>query len=159
MRFKPPGLQLSGSVICASAVSKRRAQGIYAVLERGYQADAAIYLHPAESGAGLADIKARASGLMYFASRSVGSRRIHPEPTHTPFYHLAVNPLDKAWLAYRALTELAEERAQRVHHPAYDAIGRATNLHISHIAAGGRGAPGARGRGSDHDGFGGVSAR
>ena len=60
------GLELSGDVICASAVSKRRAQGIYAVLERGYATDAAIYLHPAESGAGLGDIKARASGLMYF---------------------------------------------------------------------------------------------
>ena len=66
------GLRLSGPVICASAVSKRRAQGIYAVLERGYQADAAIYLHPAESGAGLGDIKARASGLMYFRITVVG---------------------------------------------------------------------------------------
>ena len=136
------GLQLSGSVICASAVSKRRAQGIYAVLERGYQADAAIYLHPAESGAGLADIKARASGLMYFRIGVAGQPPETSEPTHTPFYHLAVNPLDKAWLVYRALAELAEARAQRVQHPAYSAIGRATNLHISHIAAGDGARPG-----------------
>lgn len=136
------GLQLSGSVICASAVSKRRAQGIYAVLERCYWADAAIYLHPAESGAGLADIKARASGLMYFRITLTGQPPDTSEPTHTPFYHLAVNPLDKAWLVYRALAELAEQRAQRVHHPAYYAIGRATNLHISHIAAGDGARPG-----------------
>ncbi len=129
-------LQLAGDVICASAVSKRRAQGIYAVLERGYQADAAIYLHPAESGAGLSDIKARASGLMTFRITVSGQPPDTSEPTHTPFYHLATNPIDKAWLVYRALAELAEARAQRVQHPAYAEIGRATNLHISHIAAG-----------------------
>ena len=60
------GMTLSGQVICASTVSKRRAQGIYAVLEKGYHADAAIYLHPAESGEGLGDIKSRASGIVRF---------------------------------------------------------------------------------------------
>ena len=135
-------LQLAGDVICASAVSKRRAQGIYAVLERGYQADAAIYLHPAESGAGLGDIKARASGLMYFRITVSGQPPDTSEPTHTPFYHLAVNPIDKAWLVYRALAELAADRAQRVQHPAYADIGRATNLHISHIEAGNAARPG-----------------
>lgn len=136
------GLNLSGDVICASAVSKRRAQGIYALLERGYQADAAIYLHPAESGAGLGDIKARASGLMYFRITVSGQPPHTSEPTHSPFYHLAVNPIDKAWLVYRALAELAEERAKRVQHPAYAEIGRSTNLHISHIAAGNSARPG-----------------
>ncbi len=136
------GLNLSGDVICASAVSKRRAQGIYALLERGYQADAAIYLHPAESGAGLGDIKARASGLMYFRITVSGQPPHTSEPTHTPFYHLAVNPIDKAWLVYQALTGLAEERAQCVYHPAYADIGRSTNLHISHIAAGDGARPG-----------------
>lgn len=140
--LRAAGLQLSGNVICASAVSKRRAQGIYAVLERGYTADAAIYLHPAESGAGLGDIKARASGLMYFRITVSGQPPDTSEPTHTPFYHLATNPIDKAWLVYRALTELADERAQRVQHPAYADIGRATNLHISHIEAGDAARPG-----------------
>ena len=136
------GLKLSGQVICASAVSKRRAQGIYAVLERGYHADAGIYLHPAESGAGLGDIKARASGLMYFRITVRGQPPETSEPTHTPFYHLAINPIDKAWQVYHALTELAEQRAGRVHHPAYDEIGRSTNLHISHIQAGNATRPG-----------------
>ena len=136
------GFKLSGQVICASAVSKRRAQGIYAVLERGYHADAGIYLHPAESGAGLGDIKARASGLMYFRITVRGQPPETSEPTHTPFYHLAINPIDKAWLVYHALTELAEQRAGRVHHPAYDEIGRSTNLHISHIQAGNATRPG-----------------
>jgi len=129
-------LRLSGQVICASTVSKRRAQGIYAVLEQGYHADAAIYLHPAESGAGLSDIKARSSGTLQFRLAVRGQPPETSEPTHTPFYHRAINPIDKAWLVYHALTALAEQRAQQVHHPAFDKIGRSTNLHISHIHAG-----------------------
>ena len=136
------GLKLSGQVICASTVSKRRAQGIYAVLERGYQADAAIYLHPAESGEGLGDIKARASGMMRFRITVHGQLPETGEPTHTPFSHLGINPIDKAWLVYHALTELDEQRAQQVNHPAYDEIGRSTNLHITHIQAGDASRPG-----------------
>ena len=136
------GLKLSGRVICASAVSKRRGQGIYAVLERGYHCDASIYLHPAESGAGLRDIKARSSGYMQFRITVRGQAPETSEPTHTPFYHLAINPIDKAWLIYHALSELAEVRAGRVHHPAYDEIGRSTNLHVSHIQAGDAARPG-----------------
>ena len=130
------GLQLSGQVICASTVSKRRAQGIYAVLERGYQADAAIYLHPAESGEGLGDIKSRASGLLRFRITVPGQLPETGEPTHTPFSHLSINPIDKAWLVYHAITELDEQRAKQVRHPAYDDIGRSTNVHITHIEAG-----------------------
>ena len=130
------GMTLSGQVICASTVSKRRAQGIYAVLEKGYHADAAIYLHPAESGEGLGDIKSRASGIVKFRITVPGQLPDTGEPTHTPFSHLAINPIDKAWLVYHAITKLDEQRAQQVHHPAYEEIGRSTNLHITHIEAG-----------------------
>ena len=130
------GLALSGQVTYASAVSKRRAQGIYAVLENGCQADAGVYLHPAESGAGLSDIKSRASGLLRFRITVQGQLPATSEPTHTPFAHLAINPIDKAWLIHRAIAELDERRAQRVQHPAYAGHGRSTNLHITHIEAG-----------------------
>ena len=136
------GVELAGSVVYASAVSKRRAQGIYAVLEKGYRADAGVYLHPAESGAGLADIKSRAAGLLRFRITVPGKLPDTSEPTHTPFAHLAVNSIDKAWLVCRALAQLDEQRAQRIHHPAYDEIGRSTNLHITHIEAGDAGRPG-----------------
>ena len=152
------GLSLSGPVICASAVSKRRAQGIYAVLERGYQADAAIYLHPAESGAGLGDIKARASGLMYFRITVSGQPPDTSEPTHTPFYHLAVNPIDKAWLVYRALAELAEERAQRVRITRLTPRSAARPTCTFRISRPGMGAPGSCGGGSDYDGLGHIPA-
>jgi acetylornithine deacetylase len=129
-------LRLLGDVTIASTASKRRAQGIYAVLERGYSADAAIYLHPAESGAGLGDIKAISSGILQFRITVTGQPPPTTEPTHTPFYHQAINPIDKAWIIYHALTELAEQRAQQVHHPAFAQIGRSTNLNIAHINSG-----------------------
>ena len=136
------GLKMSGEVIWASTVSKRRAQGIYAVLERGYLADAAIYLHPAESGEGLGDIKSRASGILRFRLTVHGQLPETGEPTHTPFSHLSINPIDKAWLVYHAITELDEQRAKQVRHPAYDDIGRSTNVHITHIEAGDAARPG-----------------
>ena len=134
--IRSAGLSLPGKVVYASTVSKRRAQGIYAVLERGYHADAAMYIHPAESGQGLSDIKLRASGMLRFRITLRGQLPDTGEPTHTPFSHLSVNPIDKAWLVYRAVAELDEERAGRIHHPAYAEIGRSTNLHITHIEAG-----------------------
>ncbi len=134
--IREAGLKPSGSVIIASTVSKRRAQGIYAVFERGYEADAAIYLHPAESGAGLGDIKAASSGILRFRLTVSGQPPATSEPTHTPFYHRAVNPIDKAWVVYNALNALAEKRAAQVHHPAFADVGRSTNLHISYLHSG-----------------------
>ena len=130
------GFSLPGQVTYSSTVSKRRAQGIYAVLEKGYHADAALYLHPAESGEGLGDIKSRASGILRFRITVSGQLPDTGEPTHTPFSHLSINPIDKAWIVYQAITALDEQRARRVQHPAYDEIGRSTNLHITHIEAG-----------------------
>ena len=131
------GIKPSGTVILASTPSKRRAQGIIAVLDEGYVADAAIYLHPAESGAGLKDIKATTSGLLRFRITVPGAPPDTPEPTHTPFYHLAVNPIDKAWLVYQSLQTLAERRAREIHHPALAAaVGRSTNLQIAYMSCG-----------------------
>lgn len=140
--IRSAGIELSGRAIYASTVSKRRAQGIYAVLEKGYQADAAVYLHPAESGFGLSDIKSRASGILRFRITVTGQLPDTGEPTHTPFSHLGVNPIDKAWVIYHAISELDEQRAQSVHHPAYEEIGRSTNLHITHIESGSDARPG-----------------
>ncbi|MCY3779365.1 MAG: M20/M25/M40 family metallo-hydrolase [Chloroflexi bacterium] len=140
--IRSAGLSLSGQVTYASTVSKRRAQGIYAVLEKGYHADAALYLHPAESGEGLGDIKSRASGILRFRISVSGQLPDTGEPTHTPFSHLGVNPIDKAWVIYHAITELDTQRAQKVQHPAYEEIGRSTNLHITHIESGNDARPG-----------------
>jgi acetylornithine deacetylase len=127
----------AGDVIIASTPSKRHARGVSALLHGGLRADAAVYLHPAESGVGMCEIKAFASGLLEFRVTVEGRAPDTNEISHTAFAHEAVNPLDKLWLVYRALQTLDTRRAAAIRHPALQqAIGRSTNLLVSHMAAG-----------------------
>jgi acetylornithine deacetylase len=131
------GFAPAGDVTIASTPSKRHARGVAAVLHHGISADAAVYLHPAESGAGLAEVKAFSSGLLEFTIEVGGEPPQTNEPGHTIFAHRAVNPLDKAWLVHGALRELGERRAARVRHPRLDeAVGRSTNILISGLSCG-----------------------
>lgn len=126
-----PGTEL-GDVILVSAPSKRHARGVAAAMHDGVGADAALYLHPAESGAGLNEIKAFASGQLEFRITVHGQMPPTTEPGHTAFAHLAVNPLEKALVLVEALRRLDTARAERVTHPALEAaVGRSTNLMLS----------------------------
>jgi len=105
------GLQPAGDVIATSTPSKRHARGVAAALQHGYTADAAIYVHPAESGHGMQEIKAICSGQLYFRITVEGRPPDTREPGHTAFAHLAVSALDKAVLVKAALDALDRERA------------------------------------------------
>ncbi|CAM2865256.1 hypothetical protein CFR75_09350 [Komagataeibacter xylinus] len=129
------GVTLHGDVIVASTPSKRHARGMIAVMQNGGLSDAALYLHPAESGAGMREIKSFAGGQLLFTITVDGEQPPTTEPGHTAFAHLAVNPIEKAMSVCTALQALDAERAERVHHAALDtAIGRASNLLVSTIA-------------------------
>jgi len=131
------GLTTRGDVVFASTPSKRHARGVAAALAAGLSGDAALYLHPAESGSGLGEIKAFASGQLEFRVTITGQKPPTTEPGHTAFAHLAINPVDKAFLLYQALRALDARRAARVHHPLLEAaVGRSTNLQISHLSCG-----------------------
>jgi acetylornithine deacetylase len=135
--IKAAGIELAGEVIVASTPSKRHARGVSAVLHHGYKADAAIYLHPAESGVGMNEIKAFASGQLEFTIDVAGKLPDTTEPGHTAFAHRAINPLDKALLLIDALKALDEERSARVRHPLLDgAVGRSSNILISSLQFG-----------------------
>ena len=124
-----------GDIAFVSAPSKRHARGTAAFLNRGHRMDAALYLHPAESGFGMREIKAVTSGQLEFEILVRGKRPDTTEPSHTSFSHLGHNPVDKAVLIYNSLKSLSESRASRVAHRKIEAlVGRATNLHISRIA-------------------------
>ena len=131
------GVVLKGAVIVASTPSKRHARGVAAVLHHGYGADGAIYLHPAESGIGLRDIKAFTSGTLEFTVEVRGRRPETAEPMHTAVSHLGINPLDKALVLLNALHILDIDRGARIHHPALDdAVGRSTNILIATLQLG-----------------------
>lgn len=126
-----------GRAVFASTPSKRYARGVAALLHGGLSAEAALYLHPAESGVGMREIKAVASGQMEFQVTVQGKQPATTEPGQTAFAHLAVNPIDKALVLRQALMELAEDRASRVRHPLIEqAVGRATNIMVSRIFCG-----------------------
>lgn len=126
-----------GDVVMISAPSKRHARGVAAAMHQGLVADAALYLHPAESGAGLNEIKAFASGQLEFRITVTGKFPPTNEPGHTAFAHLAVNPLDKAMLIHAALRDLDAERGRRIHHPALEKeVGRSTNIMVSNLICG-----------------------
>ncbi len=132
--LKAAGLRPKGDVILASTPSKRHARGVHALLHGGVTADAAVYLHPAESGIGMREVKALASGQLLFRVTVPGRLPDTQEPGHAAFAHVAVNPVDKAMVVLAALRALDARRGARVHHPALDAaIGRSTNLLVGDI--------------------------
>lgn len=131
------GFRPRGDVLAASTPSKRHARGVAAVLQNGHAGDGAIYLHPAESGFGMQEIKAICSGQLHLRITVSGEAPDTKEPGHTAFSHLATNALDKAMLVKTALDELNKSRAARVHHAGIESVvGRATNILISHVACG-----------------------
>ncbi|MCX5512563.1 hypothetical protein C3941_04290 [Kaistia algarum] len=135
--IRKAGIALSGDVVIASTPSKRHARGVAAVLHHGWGADGAIYLHPAESGVGMQEIKALASGQLIFTVDVMGRSPDTTEPGHTAFAHLAIHPFGKAKLLIDALRALDAERATRIRHPLLDAaVGRSTNILISALKFG-----------------------
>jgi len=131
------GQVLAGDVILVAAPSKRHRRGISAALHAGIRADAALYLHPAESGRGLGEIKAFAPGQLEFTVTIEGQVPDTLEPAHTAFAHRGQNPITKAMTILEALRSLDECRAAAIRHPRLEAaIGRSTNLMVTHIEAG-----------------------
>jgi acetylornithine deacetylase len=131
------GLAPRGDVILASTPSKRHARGVSAVMNAGHLADAAIYMHPAESGVGMREVKAICGGQLYLRITVPGRLPPTNEPGHTAFAHQALNPLDPAMRLVAALQKLDAERAARVRYaPIERAVGRATNILVSHLSVG-----------------------
>lgn len=135
--LRQTGIALAGDIILVSAPSKRHRRGIAAALNHGLDADGAIYLHPAESGRGLNEIKAFAPGQLEFSIHVHGRAPETNEPAHTAFAHRGENAIGKLTKIAAALQACDQARATHIHHPRLQsAIGRSTNLMLSHIAAG-----------------------
>jgi len=135
--LKEAGLRPAGDVLVTSTPSKRHARGVAAALHHGYGADAAVYVHPAESGQGMQEVKAICSGQLYFSITVAGREPETTEPGHTSFAHLAVSALDKAIVIKAALAALDAERGKRVHHARIaEVVGRSTNILISTMRCG-----------------------
>ena len=131
------GFKPRGDIYLMSASAKRNAWGIAALLREGYKADAALYVHPAESELGLKEIKSMTSGLLKFRITVEGMKPPKTEFVQVTFNHLGVNPIDKALYLVDALKRFNEERIRTVHYePLNKLVGRGTNLLVTYINAG-----------------------
>ena len=130
--IKKSGIRLKGDLILVSAPSKNHARGIASVLCKGYTAESALYLHPAESGNGLEDIKAFTPGQIVFTLEFNGQKPDTNEPAHTAMSHLGHNPMLDALEVIGELKEYENDRVSKIHHPLLDQkVGRSTNLLFS----------------------------
>ncbi len=130
--LKSNEIRLKGDLMLVGAPSKAHRRGIAAALHQGLGGDAAVYLHPAESGRGLDEIKAFSPGQLEFKITVTGRPPQTSEPAHTAFAHLGVNPFDKSMIVVKALQDLNRERGSKVSHPRLEnAVGRSTNLMIT----------------------------
>jgi acetylornithine deacetylase len=131
------GWRPRGDITIASTPSKRHARGVAAVLERIATPDAALYLHPAESGAGMGEIKACTPGLLEFLLELTGEAPGTAEPGHAAFAHRGHDASKLAEAVIAALRSLDAERGARVRHERIeDFVGRATNVLISGVRFG-----------------------
>lgn len=123
----------AGDVILASTPSKRHARGVSALLHGGLKADAAVYLHPAESGVGMREIKAFCLGQLDFRITVQGRPPATNEISHLAFTQQAENPADKMAAIHHRLRAFEDRRAATLSHPLLD---HASNLLISHMSVG-----------------------
>jgi acetylornithine deacetylase/succinyl-diaminopimelate desuccinylase-like protein len=135
------GWRPRGDIIVASTPSKRHARGAAAALQHIGRPDAALYLHPAESGAGMGEIKACTPGLLEFRIALAGRAPDTQEPGHAAFAHRGLNVADAAAAVLAALSTLDAARGARVAHPRIASFaGRATNVLVSSLRFGAEGA-------------------
>lgn len=127
------GRKPAGDVILASTPSKRHARGVSALLHGGLKADAAVYLHPAESGIGMREIKAFCLGQLDFRITVQGKAPDTNEISHLAFTHAARNPADALAAIHSRLRAFEDRRAAALSHPL---LRHASNLLISHMSVG-----------------------
>lgn len=128
---------LPGTVVLASAPSKGHARGVVPVLDRLPSLDAGLYLHPAESGEGLAQVKTATPGTLRFLVHISGRPPDTLEPDHTLFAAESVNPIDLATTIASAVRRLADrtELASVIAELTYLAAGTRERLHRVPAAA------------------------
>ncbi len=130
-------ISLAGDLILASTPSKDHASGILAAIDAGFTADAGIYLHPAESGNGLGDIKALAPGMLRCRLTVAGRPPETAEPNHTLYSGGAVHPLTELACILEQLENFEHQRNNaHSHSKLRELTGRSTSMMVSTVNAG-----------------------
>jgi acetylornithine deacetylase/succinyl-diaminopimelate desuccinylase-like protein len=109
-----PGKQ----ILVASILGKEGGVfGTYGLMKRYGPLGAAVYLHPAESGGGLGELKIASNGLIEFTISVDGKPPESTEVHQTIFSKSAVSAVEKAMFIHQGLQGWAEKQSQTYHHP------------------------------------------
>jgi len=105
--------------------------GTCELVRRHEPTDGAVYVHPAESGTGLSEIKVGSNGVLEFAIRLEGEQPETSELHHTLFADSGQNPISLAGRLGQHLEEWVASLDERYHHSAVEELaGRSAGVHL-----------------------------
>jgi acetylornithine deacetylase/succinyl-diaminopimelate desuccinylase-like protein len=108
-------------ILIASILGKQGGVfGSYGLMKRFGPLSSAVYLHPAESGGGLGELKIASNGLIEFSIYLEGKPPDSTEVHQAIFSKSAVSALDKAIFIYGRLLKWAETQSVRYRHNAVE---------------------------------------
>lgn len=108
--------------------------GTYELVRRYNPTDGAVYVHPAESGTGLSEIKVGSNGVLEFTITIHGQEPETSELHHTLFAGPGQNPIPVAMRLGQHLNKWAETLDERYHHPAIEELaGRSADVHLGGV--------------------------
>ncbi len=117
------GYEPDQQILMASILGKQGGVfGTYGLMKRYGPLGSAVYLHPAESGAGLSELKVASNGLIEFSLSVEGKPPDSTEVHQTIFSNSAVSAVEKAIYLHQKLQAWAKHQSKRYHHPAVDAM-------------------------------------
>jgi len=136
--FRRLGCPQTKDLLVASVLGKQMGVfGTYGLMTRYGPMDAAIYVHPAESGDGLREVKMSSLGMTEFLIEIEGKAPDTTDPHQTIFSKLAVSAAEKGVYLFQGLHEWATQASKRYHHRGLKELaGQAFALSVGHFTAG-----------------------
>ena len=117
------GDQPKKQILMASILGKQGGVfGTYGLMKRYGPLGSAVYLHPAESGAGLNELKIASNGLIEFAIRVEGKPPESTEVHQTIFSKSAISAVEKAIYIHQGLQKWAESQSKHYRHTDVEAM-------------------------------------
>lgn len=115
--FKEMGFTPKKQIIAASILGKQSGVfGTYPLMRNYGPVDTAIYLHPAESGLGLNELKVSSNGIIEFEIILKGKSPECTELAHAIFQNTAINAIEKAISVKEKLHIWAEKMSEQYPH-------------------------------------------
>ena len=115
------GLVSRRRLVVASHLGKQLGVlGTHGLMRRVGPLDHAIYVHPAESGAGLGEIHVTSNGMVEFVIDIEGKPPASADPIQTMYVDSAVSAADKGMHVYQGLAAWAVDAAARLRKPDVD---------------------------------------